>query len=209
MGPAAPGGKGLRPAGEGDAAPAAEPVGLIALLRREPNKYSYASTGAGGITHVLMELFRQRTRTEVEAVHYRGSAPAQQDLISGTVELGIDALSDYEQYAREGKVKILAVLSPQRSPLTPEVLTTSEAGVPDFVFVNWFTLMAPRSVPEDIVQRLVEANRTVLRDTSVGERLRAAGYTPAPGASAELSDLIAREFRVFGEVVRANNIRSE
>jgi tripartite-type tricarboxylate transporter receptor subunit TctC len=75
--------------------------------------------------------------------------------------------------------------------------------------VNWFTLMAPRSVPEDIVQRLVEANRTVLRDTSVGERLRAAGYTPAPGASAELSDLIAREFRVFGEVVRANNIQSD
>ena len=182
---------------------------LVALLKREPGKYSYASTGAGGITHVAMELLKQMTGTEIEAVHYRGAGPASQDMLAGTTELIIDALSLYEQPVKSGALKGIAVLSPQRSSVLPQVQTTVEAGYPDLVYPNWFGLLAPRGTPPEVVQRLNEANRAAQQKPEIRQRLIATGYIPAANSQEDFAALIQREYRAYGDIVRAKNIRAD
>jgi tripartite-type tricarboxylate transporter receptor subunit TctC len=182
---------------------------LVALLKNNPDRFSYASTGAGGITHVVMELLKQMTGTQVEPVHYRGAGPASQDMMAGTTQLIIDALSMYEQPIKDGRLKGIAVLSAQRSAILPDVGTTAEAGFPDLVYPNWFGLLAPANTPPEVIQRLAEANRRAQQAPQLRERLQATGYVPAADTPEQFADRIRRDHRAYGEVVRARNIRAD
>jgi tripartite-type tricarboxylate transporter receptor subunit TctC len=182
--------------------------GLLALLRANPGKYSYASTGSGGITHVLMELLKQATGTDIEAVHYRGAGPASQDMMAGRTHL-IDALSMYEQPVCEGRLKGIAVLSAQRSAIPPAVPTVMESGLPDFVYPNWFGLLAPAGTPPAVIDRLVEATHHAQRQPQLQERLRSIGWVAAADDPERFAERIRRDHQVYGEVVRARNIRAD
>ena len=182
---------------------------LIALLKANPGKFSYASTGSGGITHVVMELFKNATGIEIEAVHYRGAGPASQDMLAGTTHLIIDALSMYEQTVRDGRLKGIAVLSAQRSSILPDVPTMVESGFGDFVYPNWFGLLVPRGTPPAVIERLADANRRAQQSPQLRERLQGIGRVTAADTPEHFTSRIMHDYRVYREIVRAKNIRAD
>jgi tripartite-type tricarboxylate transporter receptor subunit TctC len=182
---------------------------LVALLKANPGKFSYASTGSGGITHVVMELLKQATGTEIEAVHYRGAGPASQDMAAGTTHLIIDALSMYEQMVREGRLKGIAVLSAQRSSILPDVPTMAESGYSDFLYPNWFGFQVPRGTPQAVIDRLVDANRRAQQNPQLRERLRAIGWVTAADTTEQYTARIMRDHGIYGEIVRAKSIQAD
>lgn len=182
---------------------------LIALLKANPGKFSYASTGSGGITHVVMELFKNATGIEIEAVHYRGAGPASQDMLAGTTHLIIDALSMYEQTVRDGRLKGIAVLSAQRSSILPDVPTMVESGFGDFVYPNWFGLLVPRGTPPAVIERLADANRRAQQSPQLRERLQDIGWVAAADTPEHFTSRIMHDYRVYREIVRAKNIRAD
>ncbi|SDE39855.1 Bug family tripartite tricarboxylate transporter substrate binding protein [Belnapia rosea] len=182
---------------------------LIALLKANPGKFSYASTGSGGITHVVMELFKNATGIEIEAVHYRGAGPASQDMLAGTTHLIIDALPMYEQTVRDGRLKGIAVLSAQRSSILPDVPTMVESGFGDFVYPNWFGLLVPRGTPPAVIERLADANRRAQQSPQLRERLQDIGWVAAADTPEHFTSRIMHDYRVYREIVRAKNIRAD
>ena len=127
---------------------------LIALLKREPGKHSYASSGSGTITHLSGHLLLAKTGTEAIHVPYRGSGPALADLMAGTVEIMVDTLAGVLPGVRGGQLRALAVTTKERSPALPDVPTTAEAGLPGFETYNWHGLFAPAAVPAPVRARL-------------------------------------------------------
>ena len=182
---------------------------LLALLRREPGRHNYATTAPGGLVHAITETFKARTGTRVEAVHFRGSGQAIPEVLSGRVPLMIEGVANMLEHIRGGGVRPLMVASEARSPVLPDVPTAAEAGLPDFAFLNWFALFAPRGTPQRILDRWAGLTARALAVPAVAERIRATGDRPGTGGAEELSATVAREHRVFGEVVRAQGIRAE
>jgi len=182
---------------------------LVALLRREPARFNHATTVPGGVVHVITELFKARTGTQMEGVHFRGSGPAIPEVLAGRVPIMAEGLGNMLEHIRAGSVRALMLASANRSPAVPNVPTAAEAGLADFVFLNGFALVAPRATPQPILDRYAELNRRALALPEVAERIRATADQPGTGTAADLAWMIEREHRVFGEVVRAQNIRAE
>jgi tripartite-type tricarboxylate transporter receptor subunit TctC len=182
---------------------------LVALLKRNPGKYNYATTAPGGQAHVITEIFKQRTGVDIEGVHFRGSGQATTEVLTGRVPITIEVVPVMLQHMQSGGVKPLMVAADARSSVIPDVPTAAEAGLPDFTFLNWFALFAPRGTPQAIIDRYAELTRRALALPDVAERIRAEGDEPGDGSPQRLAELVAREHRIFGEVVRAQNIRAE
>jgi tripartite-type tricarboxylate transporter receptor subunit TctC len=145
---------------------------LVALIRANPGKYSYASNSVGGSSHLGMEMFR-RAAGGLDIVHvpYRGSAPAMTDLLAGNVQMTIDNLVFQAPFVREGKLRALAVTTRQRSPLFPEVPTVEESGFPGFEAASWFIILAPKGTPAPVVTRLNAEMAKVLQAPDAAEKL--------------------------------------
>jgi tripartite-type tricarboxylate transporter receptor subunit TctC len=181
---------------------------LIALIRANPGKYSYASNSVGGSSHLGMELFKlQAGGLDITHVPYRGSAPAMADLLAGRVSLTIDNLNFQLPSIREGKLRAIAVTTLQRAPTLPEVPTVAEAGLPGFQVAPWFGILAPAGTPAPVVARLHQVFVTVLHAPDTAARL--------PGANIIASDpavmqrFLAEDQARWTEVIRAANIRME
>jgi tripartite-type tricarboxylate transporter receptor subunit TctC len=182
---------------------------FITLLQREPGRYHYATTAPGGVVHVITETFKLRTGTQMEGVHFRGSGQSTPEVLSGRVPVMIEGVANMLDHIRAGAVRALMVTSDARSPVLPDVPTAAEAGLPDFVFLNWFAYFAPRGTPEVVVGRYAGLVSRALAIPDVAERIRSVGDQPGTGTRQSLAADIAREHRVFGDVVRAQRIRAE
>jgi len=125
------------------------------------------------------------------------------------VAMMFDQVSTSGAHVKGGKLRALGVTTKTRSPVLPEVPTAAEAGLPDFVFLNWFAYLAPRGTPEAVVDRYAGLVSRALAIPDVAGRIRATGDLPGAGTRQDLAAAIAREHRVFGEVVRAQRIRAE
>jgi len=148
---------------------------LIARLKAEPGKWSYASSGNGTTNHLASELLKRRLGLDIVHVPYRGSGPALQDLMAGRVAFMFDSFGTSLELIKAGKLYALAVMADRRSEVRPEVLTSAEAGLPDFTGGTWNVLAAPAGTPREIVDRLNVAVNKTLKDTAVHERLRQLG----------------------------------
>ena len=115
---------------------------LIALLKREPGRHTYASSGAGTIVHLSAHMLAQMAGAEAVHVPYRGSGPAMNDLIAGTVDFMVDTLPTVIPFVRSGQLRALAVTTRERSAALPEVPTAAEAGLPDYETYNWHGVFA-------------------------------------------------------------------
>ena len=127
---------------------------LIALAKAEPGKLTYASTGLGTQLHIGMELFKLMTKTDILHVPYRATTAAMADLMGGRIDIVLIGQSSAKAQMDGGKVKLLAIASPRRSPLMPQVPTIDEAGVPGYEVSSFFGLLAPAKTPQSIVDRL-------------------------------------------------------
>ena len=184
--------------------PVANVQELIALLKANPGKYPYASSGNGTPLHLAGELFKMRTGVDMPHVPYRGSGPALNDLMAGQIMIMFETPASSVGFIRSGKIRALAVNSPQRCGALPEVPTMAEAGVPDYVTYTWNALFAPAKTPHEIIARLNRATLDALAEPTLRTRLTELG-TDVGGSSPEaLGALVTSELAKWGPIVQAS-----
>ncbi len=156
---------------------------LIAKAKAQPGKLNYASSGIGGGTHLPGLMFTQSAKVDIMHVPYQGGAQALQGLVTGETQMSFATPPSVMPLARGERLRVIAVTSPERSPLFPDLPTVAEGGVPGYGYTFWFGLFGPAGLPEPIVAKLFEASRKVLADPALREKLIASGNEPAPSAS--------------------------
>lgn len=148
---------------------------LIKLAKAKPGKLNYGSIGYGSPHHLGMELFKLETKTDLTQVQFRGTADTNAALIGGVVDVGFTGPQAAISLAKSDKLKILAVTSPQRSKLLPNVPTMQEQGVPGFELSTWFGLLAPANTPKSIVDKLSREMRKAVADPEFKNRITTLG----------------------------------
>ncbi len=180
------------------------------VAQSQPRGIDYASTSAGGLVHVASEMLRMRLGGPVmHHVPYRGSGPALQDLIAGVVPTMFDAPSLLFPFVQSGQARGIVVTSSRRLLAMPDIPTSAEAGLADFVVSSWIGFFGPRGTPPEIVARTNAVLNQVCADADIRARVDARGDEVGGGTVADFAALVRRDHARWGEVVRANNIRAE
>ncbi len=173
------------------------------------NRLTNATQGLGASGHLIGEQFKQLTGIDLTHVHYRGAAPALQDVVAGHVDMMFDVVALTREHAAAGRVRALAVLSPQRNPVLPDVPTAAEVGFAALEGGAWFGLLAPAGTPRAVVDWLNAEARMAFAVPEVRERLGKQGLRLLLGTPEEFAALIAAEGERWGEVVRKGGIKLE
>jgi len=181
---------------------------LIALMKAQPGRINYGSSGVGTSIHLAGELFTQITGTDAVHVPYRSSGQIMTDILAGTLPMAFDNFSSGWPHAREGRVRPLGVGSLQRVPQAPDVPTIAET-LPGFESVSWHGLFAPAATPRPIVDRLNQEALAALASPEVKARFDELGITAGTFAPDAFRDFVAEQTRRWGEVARKANIRVE
>lgn len=189
--------------------PADSVPGLIAFARANPGKLNFASFGIGSTNHLMGEAFARKSGLQLVHVPYKGSAAAVTDLLSNQVQIAFDTASVMIPYIRSGSLKGLATLSPERSPLAPELPTMAEGGLSDFTFEGWLGVLAPRGTPDPIVERLQAAIAKVLSRPAIAETLQQRGVRVVGSTPAEFSAFMKADVAKWSEIARAAEIKIE
>ena len=179
------------------------------LVRREPGKLTMASPGAGTTNHLLSELAQSSLGLQWVTAHYRGNAPATNDLIGGQVQFAFDQISVALQYFKNGMLRPLAVTSATRTSWLPDVPTFKELGYPDFDAQTFTGLFAPAGTPAPVVAKLQEAIAAVLKDPSVVEKFNKIGAEAVAMSPADFTAYLTREDAKWIPVVRKANIKAD
>lgn len=174
---------------------------LAAWLRANPAK-SYGSTGPGSMANLWPELLKSLESVEVQHVPFRGAAPAMQELLAGRITMMIDQLSTALPHIRSGKVRALAVTTPDRVASIPDVATTREQGYPQLEVANWNSLFAPAGIPPAIVQRLHAEAAKAIKHPEVAKRLQELAADGVASAPAEFDQLFRRQIAHWTPVVK-------
>jgi len=182
---------------------------LISLAKAKPGQLTYASQGVGSNGQMTGELFKQRAGIEMLHVPYKGSAPAIQDLLAGNVQVMFDNLPTVLQLVRTGKLRALAVTSAQRSPELPDIPTIAEAGLPGFDTSAWFALLARKTVPPALRQKIESDAVAALSADDTRQRLAAAGVSVAADGAKALGERITRETEMWRAVVAKAGIKPQ
>ena len=190
------------------AVPAKSVAEFVALLKANPGKYSYASSGAGGIGHLDGELFKSLTKTDMVHVPYRGSGPALNDVIAGQVNAQFDNLPSSMPHIQAGKLRALAVAAPKRLPALPDVPTFSEGGLPEMDNMAWYGLVAPAGTPQAVIDRIHDATVKALKDPKIIQRLADGGSLVDGNTPAEYAAQIKRELELRQRIAKERNIQS-
>ncbi len=179
---------------------------LIALLRANPGRYAYASSGSGTTVHLSGEMFKMLAGLDVLHVPYRGGAPAHIDLIAGRVHMIFDNIPQGLAEARDGKVRALAVTGAQRSPMAPEIPTMAEF-LPGFEITSWGGAMGPAGMRPATVDRINALTKQALESPDLIERFREYGATPWYTTPEGLADFRAANEAAFAPLIRASGAR--
>jgi tripartite-type tricarboxylate transporter receptor subunit TctC len=172
-------------------------------------KYSFASSGAGGSMHLSGELFKVMTNTDLLHIPYKGGSAPVTDVMGGRVSAMFCNLPLCLPHIRSGKLTALAVTSPRRSPLLPAVPTMAEAGVTGYDVVGWFALFAPAAVPKPIIARINAEVVRILKDPQVREQLLAQGAEPVGDSPEAFAAFVQKEHDRWAKVIRETGITLE
>jgi tripartite-type tricarboxylate transporter receptor subunit TctC len=182
---------------------------LVAMAKKEPGKLSYASSGAGGISHLAGELFNSMTGADLLHVPYKGSTAAQPDVISGRVTLMFDSAVSVTPQIKAGTLKAYAVTSKSRSSVLPDLPSVSETVAPGYEATSWGGIIGPAGIPPDVVRKLNADIVTVLRMPDVKERLAGLGADVVASSPEEFAQLMRVEMDKWGKIVKAANIKMD
>ena len=193
--------------------PAASPLrsvgDVIAHLKKEPGKMSFASSGNGSSDHLTAALFWQQTGTSGLHIPYKGGAPAINDLLGGQVEASFQNINAVVQHINAGKMRALGVTSEKRTQLLPQVPTMAEAGVKGVVVTSWQAVVGPRGLPADLKSRLHAALVAALNDEAVKPKLVGQGFEIVANTPEQFARFQAAEFARWKRVIEAGNITAD
>ncbi len=188
--------------------PASGVAELIAYAKQNPGKLSYATPGVGTGTHLAGEMLNHMAGLDLVHVPYKGSAPAQQDVIAGRVPLLFDVLFSSMPFVKDGRLKVLALSSPKRSASNPEIPLIAET-VPGFAAMSIIGVIAPAGVPRDLVKRIGADIGRAVKSPELTERMVALGMEPVGSAPEEYDALIKVEIAKWADVVKRAGIKIE
>lgn len=182
---------------------------LVALAKSRPKGLSFASPGVGSTNHLAGEMLRQATGAPLVHVPYKGSSPAIVDLLGGQVDMNFDAMSSITAYLKAGRMRALAVTTPQRDPDLPDVPTMIELGFKTLNVTNWYGVVAPAGTPADVVDKLHGELSRILQTTEVVGKLTELGVRREAMSSERFGQFIRAEVAKYREVARLTGVRME
>jgi tripartite-type tricarboxylate transporter receptor subunit TctC len=179
---------------------------LIAFARANPNKLNYGSAGSGTTHHMIGELFKLATGTQLQHVPYRGAGPALQDLVAGQIDLMFDGLGSSAPQIQSGTLRGLAVAAAKRSPAIPDVPTTAEAGLPDFEASTWYGVWAIKGTPDAARQGMLNGIRKVMATSTTADTWARNGSDVPNIEGDAFARHIAADIARWATVVRNANV---
>jgi len=180
---------------------------LIAYAKANPGKLNFGSAGNGTSHHLVGELFKMQAGVELTHVPYRGAGPLMQDLLAGVVDLAFYGMGTSAPQIKAGKLRPLAVTSPTRSPVIPNVPTLSESGFADFKVTTWYALWAIKGTPKEIVDRMHQEVAKALQNPDVKNVWEMQGAVAGGQPPAEFAKFIRAEIETWGKVVKQANLK--
>jgi len=182
---------------------------LLDAAWAQPGRLTYSSGGNGSAAHITFEFLKLKTKTFMLHIPYRGTAPSITDLIAGQVDCTFTGAPAVIPHVKSGRLRALAVSSPQRVAALPEVPTVAESGYPGFEADQWYGIVAPAGTPAAVVARLNAEINKALALPDVAQQLAVEGATPVPGTPQAFGELIKREIPRRAEVVKAGNVKPD
>ena len=182
---------------------------LIAKSKAQPGKINYASGGSGTVQRLAAELFRQQLNLDMVHVPYKSGGPAITDVIAGQVDFMFSNVAASYPHVAGGKLRALAVSSPERSKRLPDVPTVAEAAIPGYEAYEWNGMFLPAGTPEPVAAKLRQALQEVLKEDEVKQRLADMGAQPIGSTPAEFAAFLKKEDAKWGEVVRKGHIKRD
>jgi tripartite-type tricarboxylate transporter receptor subunit TctC len=187
------------------------PIKTLAELRdyarANPGKLNMGSGGNGGSPHLALELFKSQNKLDIVHVPYKGSADALKDMLGGSVDLMIDAISVSAAQVKAGKLRAIAMVGDARSPALPDVPTTIEAGFPEYQLMGWQGWVAPAGTPKEIIAKLSDELQKATRDPATKKKIEEAGYFVVGGSAEEFAALLAKDAPRYAELVKMSGAK--
>jgi tripartite-type tricarboxylate transporter receptor subunit TctC len=176
---------------------------------RSSDELNYGATGVGSIQHFAGELLNQAVGANVQVIQYEGGGPAMTDVMGGFIEYSIGSMTQMLPQVQAGNIKPIAITSLERSPAAPDVPTLHESGLDGFEVIQWWAILGPAGMPEDVVATLNGAINEVMASEEYAAFLAADGGTPRPMSPQETSDFLMANFDRWEEVATRANITAE
>jgi tripartite-type tricarboxylate transporter receptor subunit TctC len=189
--------------------PARDYKGFMAELKKNPGKYSYATSGTGGIGHLQTELFKSLTGVFITHIPYRGAGPALNDTVAGQVPMIFDNMPSAMPFIQAGKLIPIVVAAPQRSAQMPNVPTFKEVGLEAVNRMAFYGIYGPKGMSKDVVDKINAAVRKVLEDPAVKKRIEETGSLVVANTPEQFSAQIKAEYEVYKQVVDSAKLRLE
>jgi tripartite-type tricarboxylate transporter receptor subunit TctC len=183
---------------------------FVALVRANPDKYTFSSSGTGATAHLVSELFNSMAQLKARHVPYKGSAPAIADLIGGQISYTIETVASLSGHIKAGRLKVLGVTSAKRTAGLPDVPPLAEAaGIPGYDIGAWIGYAAPPGTPAEIRNRLAAEIQKAMQSADLRERYLALGMDPASSTPEDMAAFLRREQERYGGIIRNANIKVE
>ena len=190
--------------------PAKDAKELVALVRANPDKYTFSSSGTGATAHLFSELFHSMAQLKARHVPYKGSAPAMTDVINGQVSYTIETVASVVGHVKSGRLRAYGVTTARRSSALPEAPPLAEAaGIPGYDAAAWIGYAAPAGTPREILVRLAAEIQKAMQAPDLKERYVALGLEPAANTPDELAAYMRKEQERYGSIIRNANIKVE
>lgn len=192
---------------------ASSPIHSVAELvdhaKKNPGTLSYGSSGIGSAPHLAVEIFSSRAGFQAVHVPYRGSSQSITDLIAGRLDFMIDPVTTTLPYVQAGKLRALAVSTPERLAVLPDLPTIAESGYPDYDVGVWNTIAVTKGTPRAVIERLASDSARILSSEQIRKRLQAVGAVPFAASPEESQAFVAREQSKYKQIVRDANLKAE
>jgi tripartite-type tricarboxylate transporter receptor subunit TctC len=182
---------------------------LVAAAKADPKSYNFAVSSLGAAGHLATLEFLRLAKLDLTLVPYKGTAPAVNDIMAGTVQLFIDPIAATYPPVKGNKAKALAITSTRRAPTAPDVPTSAEAGMPDLVLGSWYGAWAPKGTPQAVVDRLAKALEQAANDTEFKARLEQLGLEPVFDGPEAFRKFIAADVEKSAALLKAANYQPE
>ncbi len=187
--------------------PAKNYAEFVAELKKNPGKYSYASSGTGGIGHLLMELYKSLTNTFVTHIPYRGAGPALNDVVAGQVPIMFDNIPSAMPFIQSGRLIPIVVSAPQRLAALPNVPTFKEVGLEPVNRMAYYGILGPKGLPKEVVDKISAGVKKAVEEPAVRKRIEDTGSLIVANTPDQFAAQIKAEYDVYKQVVKKQNLK--